>query len=125
MGQELRNLLHYVCRCAMIQAMAKPAKQPNRPHFIEQWAVRRAVSMAELARAIGADKSLVTRWYKGSSPTRPYQVKLAEFFGCSIEALFRDPDEDWIQGVLAGRTQGERARIRTMLEAAFPIKQQR
>ncbi len=109
----------------MIQAMAKPAKQPNRPHFIEQWAARRAVSMAALARAIGADKSLVTRWYKGSSPTRPYQVKLAEFFGCSIEALFRDPDEDWIQGVLAGRTQGERARIRAMLEAAFPIKPQR
>jgi hypothetical protein len=52
-------------------------------------------------------------------------VKLAEFFGCSIEALFRDPDEDWIQGVLAGRTQGERARIRAMLEAAFPIKPQR
>src|SRR5271169_416841 len=35
----------------MIEAMAKPAKQPNRPHFIEQWAARRTVSMAELARA--------------------------------------------------------------------------
>jgi hypothetical protein len=44
----------------MIRAMAKPAKQPNRPHFIEQWASRRAVGMAELARAIGADKSLVS-----------------------------------------------------------------
>lgn len=99
-----------------------PEKQPNRPHFIPQWAAAKNVTQADIARAIGADKSVVSRWFDGSAPMRPYQVRLAQFFDCTIDALFRDPDEVWIGAMLADRSPEERARIRATIEAAFPRK---
>jgi transcriptional regulator with XRE-family HTH domain len=98
-------------------------KQPNRPHFIKEWAEHRGFAhQNELAVAIGGDKSLVSRWLSGASPTQRYQEKLAELFACDREALFRHPDDDWVARFLRNRSQEERRRMMQMLEAAFPMR---
>lgn len=98
-------------------------KQPNRPHFIREWAEFRGYkTQAELAEALEADKSVVSRWYNGTSPTKEWQTSLAALFHCDRESLFRHPDDDWIAKFFRDRSQDEIARMRQMLEAAFPVK---
>ena len=38
------------------------------------------------------------------------------------DALFRHPDDDWMARFLRGRSDDEKKRIVTMLQAAFPNK---
>ncbi len=97
-----------------------PSKQPYRPHHIKEWAEKRGLSQTGLSIAVGADRGLVSRWFSGSSPSRKWQEKLAAFFGCEPEALFRDPDEDWLVHFFRGRSGEERARIKDTLKIAFP-----
>jgi hypothetical protein len=98
-------------------------KQPNRPHYIEEWAeTRRFHTQIELANALDADKSVVSRWYGGSTPSLEWQEKLAALFEIEREAIFRHPDDDWISRFFQGRSQDERERMKKMLEAAFPPK---
>jgi DNA-binding XRE family transcriptional regulator len=98
-------------------------KQPNRPHFIEDWAVHRNFrTQIELANALEADKSVISRWYGGSTPSLDWQLKLAALFEIEREALFRHPDDDWIAKFFQGRSQEERERAKKMLEVAFPRK---
>lgn len=96
------------------------SKQPRRPHFIEAWADLKGVSQAQLARDLDVDKSLVSRWYAGSSPGMESQKKLAAYFGCEPDALFQHPNADWIRRFLDGRSQDEIDRIRKSLELIFP-----
>lgn len=98
-------------------------KQPKRPHFIQEWAEHRGYrSQTELADALEADKSVVNRWYKGGSPGVEWQEKLADLFVCEPESIFRHPDDDWIARFFRDRKEDEVARIKAMLEAAFPPK---
>jgi transcriptional regulator with XRE-family HTH domain len=98
-------------------------KQPNRPHYIPAWAEKRQLhTQAEFAAALDADKSVVSRWYSGSTPSLEWQEKLALFFEIDREALFRHPDDDWIAKFFRGRSEEERERMKKMLEAAFPLK---
>ena len=97
-----------------------PSKQPRRPHFIPEWAGLRQLTQADLARELGADKSLVSRWFSGSSPGKAWQVKLAAMFETEPDALFRHPDDDWLARFFAGRKREEIDRIKATLEAAFP-----
>jgi len=97
--------------------------QPNRPHFIQAWAEHRGfMQQADLAAELGVDKSLVSRWYNGTSPGKESQKKLAALFHCDRESLFRHPDDDWMTRFLQGRSRDEIARIKQTLEAAFPLK---
>lgn len=96
------------------------SKQPNRPHFIPQWAKRRGLTQADLARELEADKSLVSRWFNGASPALAWQTRLAKFFEIERDGLFRDPDDDWLYSMFRGRSDAEKARIRATIEAAFP-----
>lgn len=77
-------------------------------------------SQIELANELGADKSVVSRWYNGSTPSLDWQEKLAALFQIDREALFRHPDDDWIARFFRNRSQEERERMKRMLEAAFP-----
>lgn len=98
-------------------------KQPRRPHFIPEWAeTRRYETQIELANALEADKSVISRWYNGATPSLDWQEKLAALFQIDREALFRHPDDDWIARFFRGRSQDERDRMKKMLEAAFPPK---
>lgn len=99
------------------------ARQPRRPHHIEDWAERRGLSQADLARELEADKSVVNRWYSGTTPGVEYQRKLAALLigdEEATESLFRHPDDDWLARFFAGRDEEEIERIKRTLEAAFP-----
>jgi len=97
-------------------------KQPRRPHFIREWAERRHLTQADLARELGADKSLVSRWFNGSTPGVDWQQRLAALFHCEEDALFRHPDDDWIRRFFEGRSREEIEHIRRSLETIFPRK---
>ncbi len=102
------------------------SKQGRRPHFIPQWAEHRGYALqADFIRALidagfEVDKSLVSRWYNGTSPGEDWQERLASFFGCEKESLFRHPDDDWLVRFFKNRSQDEVRRMKGMLEAAFP-----
>lgn len=96
-------------------------KTPNRRHYIVEWASKRNLRKADIARETGADKGLVTRWFKGTLPGPEYLDKLAALFGTeSAESLFRHPDEDWIAKFFRDRSDADRERARELLDLAFP-----
>lgn len=99
------------------------SKQPNRPHYIPEWAERRKLKQADIARQLDADKSVVSRWFDGATPSPDYQVRLAALLvgdAESSESLFRHPDDDWIVKFFRDRSADEVERIKATLEAAFP-----
>lgn len=99
------------------------SKQPRRPHFIEEWAIHRGFDQqADLAAELDADKSVVSRWYGGTTPGEEWQKRLAALFDCEPESLFRHPDDDWLARFLKGRDREEIERIKKTLESAFPRK---
>lgn len=95
-------------------------KQPRRPHFIPSWAELRNLSQADLARELGADKGLVSRWFNGSTPGVEWQERLAALFHCEPEDLFRHPNDDWIKRFFEGRSEEEIEHIKRSLEVTFP-----
>lgn len=97
------------------------SKQPRRPHYIREWAEHRGfTTQAALVEALGADKSLVSRWYNGASPSYEMQVRLAQLFHCEPESIFRHPEDDWMARFLRARSADEIRRIKQILVAAFP-----
>lgn len=98
------------------------SRQPRRPHHIEDWAELRHLTQADIVREIGADKSVVSRWFGGSTPSAEWQEKLAALFHTTSEGLFRHPDDDWLSRFFQGREREEIERIKATLEAAFPRK---
>lgn len=45
------------------------------------------MSPSAAAEAMGFQRSVVTRWSKGTEPRRATLQKVADFFGCSVEDL--------------------------------------
>lgn len=69
------------------------------------------------------DKSQVYRWIKGQLPQAPMQQRLAQALELNEpEDLLRQPEDDWFVQFYMHRSAEERARLRKMLEAAFPDK---
>lgn len=97
-----------------------PNRQPRRPHHLEDWAIKYGLTQADIARELGADKSLVSRWFNGTTPGVDYQRRLADLFHTDEEGLFRHPDDDWLAKFFKDRSRDEVARIKSTLEAAFP-----
>lgn len=95
-------------------------KNPPRRHYIPEWAEHRQLKRADIARGVGADKSLVTRWFKGTVPGDEYLEALAALFGTDREGLFRHPDEDWIAKFFRNRSEADRRRARDALDLMFP-----
>jgi transcriptional regulator with XRE-family HTH domain len=95
-------------------------KTPQRYHFIVEWAEKRGLSQADIVRELGADKSVVSRWFSGSLPSEKYLEPLAGLFATQVSGLFRHPDDDWMMRFLRERTSEELDRIKATLEAAFP-----
>lgn len=95
-------------------------KQPKRPHHVRDWAESKGLRPVDLANRLGADPGMISRWYTGTTPSSPWQDKLADFFGTTPEMLFRHPGEAWLAEFFAGRTLDEIERMKQMLEAGFP-----
>lgn len=96
------------------------SKQPRRPHYIEAWAELRNLKQADLARELGADKGLVSRWFNGSTPGVEWQERLAALFQCEVDDLFRHPNDNWIKRFFEGRSEEEIEHIKRSLEVTFP-----
>lgn len=94
-------------------------KTPVRIHFIPEWAEKRNLTQTDVAREVGADKSLVSRWYGGIVPKNDYLESLAALFGTDVHGLFRHPDEDWLARMLRGRNEAEREKAIQMLKLLF------
>lgn len=108
----------------------EPNRQPSRPHFIAAWLIMADAQPRELMHFTGADKSLVSRWFNGTSPSKKYQIKIVEFLRMKLhlaslepDAIFRDPNLEWIAQFVRGRDVDEMKRIRSTLETAFPRKE--
>lgn len=97
-------------------------KQPFRLHYIVEWAEKRNLKPAQVAREIGVEKSTVSRWWKGSLPQEDHLQALAGLFGTDVSGLFRHPDDDWIARLLRGRNEEEKKRIIQVIELSFPKK---
>jgi len=113
--------LHTVNMSKVVQIRgSRTFRQPRRPHFIVEWAEKRGLKQVDVAREIGADKSVVSRWFNGASPGAEWQDKLAALFQCDPDAIFRHPDDDWFAKFFKGREPTEIERIKATLETAFP-----
>ncbi|WP_244316744.1 helix-turn-helix domain-containing protein [Pannonibacter tanglangensis] len=99
-----------------------PTKSPRRIHFIEEWAAKRQLTQADVARQLNVERSTVKRWYDGTIPTRSDHLEqLAELFALDDPSmLFRHPDDDWMARLFEGRTKDELDRMIQMLDLAFP-----
>lgn len=106
----------------MQDATIHKSKQPRRPHHIADWADMRGLSQADIARELGADKSVISRWFSGTTPGVEWQEKLAALFHTTPEGLFRHPDDDWLSKFFADRSRAEVEKMKQMLELAFPKK---
>lgn len=97
-------------------------KAPRRIHFIEEWAIKRQLTQADVARLLNVERSTVKRWYDGTIPTRSDHLEqLAELFALDEPSqLFRHPDDDWMTRLFQGRTKDELDRMIQMLDLAFP-----
>lgn len=100
----------------------KRERQHQRPHHIDDWCRVMGWRQVDLAERLDTDKSLVSRWFNGASPSKHWQQKLAEVFHIQPEWLFRHPNERWIANFFEGRTPEEIERIKKALEALFPPK---
>lgn len=97
-------------------------KTPIRRHYLVEWAAKFDMKQADVARATGADKGLVSKWFKGVLPGEAYLEQLAALFHTERDALFRHPDEDWLAKFFRDRLHGEEERKRALriLNEAFP-----
>lgn len=106
-------------------------RQPRRPHYLREWVERREFETdAAFADAIGADKSVVSRWLDEGNPSTPgpdWQRKLGVFFGDEEDPadIFRHPDDDWIAKFFRDRRPEEIEHIKKSMETTFPPQKRR
>lgn len=67
----------------------------ERLHSIAEWAKFRGLSQAEIVRRTSIDKSTVSRWFNGQTPTLRYLRVLAELFETDVPRLFVGPHFDF------------------------------
>lgn len=94
-------------------------KTPQRIHFIPEWAEKRHLKQVDVVREIGADKSLVSKWFKGTLPKPEYLEQLAGLFGTNIQGLFRHPDDDWLAKFFYDKTEEQKEKAISMLKLMF------
>lgn len=97
-------------------------KTPIRLHYIVEWAEKRDMSQADVGRATGADKALVSRWFGGMVPKQDYLEKLAGIFETDVHGLFRHPDDDWLAKFFRDKTEEQKEHAIEMLRLLFKEK---
>lgn len=94
-------------------------KTPTRLHFIPEWAEKRELRQADIARELEADKGLVSRWFDGTLPKPEYLERLAALFGTTVNGLFQHPDDDWLTKFFRDKTEEQKERAINMLKLMF------
>lgn len=94
-------------------------KTPQRIHYIPEWAEKRHMKQVDVVREIGADKSLVSKWFKGTLPKPEYLEQLAALFETDVPGLFRDPYDDWLAQFFRDKTEEQKERAISMLKLLF------
>lgn len=99
------------------------SKTPIRHHYIAEWAEKYGRKKADIARATGADKSLVGKWFAGTMPSDSYLAQIAASLDLEDPMLLlRHPDEDWLYRFYKQRSQEELERAERIIREAFPDK---
>lgn len=95
-------------------------KTPQRVHFIVEWAEKRGMKQVDIVREVGADKGLVSRWFKGTVPKENYLSQLKDLFQAEeVASLFRHPDDDWLAKFFRDKTEEQREQAIDMLKILF------
>jgi hypothetical protein len=92
---------------------------PIKKHYIQEWAALRGWRQADLQRKLdGLDKSLVSRWWRGTVPGDEYLQRLAVVFDLPRpEMLLRHPDEVWALNYAEDLNDAERSAVRTVVDS--------
>ncbi|WP_429924899.1 helix-turn-helix domain-containing protein [Agrobacterium vitis] len=94
-------------------------KTPHRLHFIPEWAEKRNLRQVDIVREVGADKGLVSKWFKGVLPNPEYLESLAALFSTDVSGLFRHPDDDWLSRFFLDKTEEQKEKAISMLKIMF------
>lgn len=97
-------------------------KETRRTHFIKEWAEKRGLKQADVAKELDVERSTVQRWFSGALPSKADHLeRLTALFSLEEPSgLFRHPDDDWIYRLLSGRDEAEKNRVRQIIDAAVP-----
>lgn len=97
------------------------AARSRRMHYLPEWLEKRALKQADLVRALGVDKSTVSRWCNGLMPENKNLGPLVAFLDLDDPTdLFRHPDDTWMRRFFDGRSPEEVEHIRQSLAVTFP-----
>jgi hypothetical protein len=106
--------------CLPLHMSATGPPNGKRKHFIPEYAHDKKKTQADIARATGADKGLVSRWFSGTTPQDKYLDALVRLFELSDwSALFRHPKDEWLVQFSRSLSDDENQRMRTILKATF------
>lgn len=97
-------------------------KTPRNIHFIVEWAEKRGLRQADIVEQIGVDKSLVSRWFKGTMPKADYLDKIAALMSTDVQGLMRHPDDDWLAKFFLDKTEEQKQKAIDMLKLMFDAK---
>jgi len=101
--------------------MANPrGKEPNRRHFIPEWAAERGFSRADIIEQLETDKGQVSRWFSRQTPQPAWQAKIEKLFGLPKNGIFIHPDAYWMIQFVEGRDEEELRRMKQALELTWP-----
>lgn len=96
-------------------------KRPRRMHYIQEWIDHRGFKQADVVRALGIDKSTVSRWCQGYMPENKNLEPLIQFLELEDATdLFRHPSDTWLRRFFEGRTAEEIEHIKKSLAVTFP-----
>lgn len=117
------NRLPLCYRCATGNESAMAKHNGPKLHYIAEWAEKRGVTRAAMARALGVEKSTVGRWFDGSLPLEKYVVMIADILEVDEpNALFRHPDNDWLARLLRRTPEKDKDATRKAIEAFLELK---
>lgn len=80
------------------------------------------MTQAEIAESLGVDKSTVSKWFDGALPSEGNLPRIAAMFGIELDELFMEPGDDWLRTFFERRSEVEIERMKALLAAAFPQK---
>jgi transcriptional regulator with XRE-family HTH domain len=106
--------LNYAC---MAKRSRIGTKAPP-PTYLKAWIDRLAVSQDELADRIGADQSTISRYLSGKRViSLPAAIAIADALGIRDVDLYRHPDDESLDALVAGAPEDVRKAVARLVRA--------